>query len=276
MTRLLAVTGGVGRLRKALAGSPESWVLFPFLLPLPAAVFAWWALIVRPIWMPELEVREAVVTGYLLCALLPMLALFADPRPRGPAGPANLFTLATLFFCGASTFTYPGTASLYLAILGTATGVGAIALAARSLLLALRDVRDRAVVNYFLVVLPAVLIVIVGQTVLWGSDRSGPIRLSAVALCALAVWGRLGLRACLPVPFARLLAVLGAGLTLAVAAEALRWSGVKEYALTAQVLQGFGGRFVAYFSAGMGLSLLPSAVRRESSASKEEGEHSES
>jgi len=266
MTRLRALTGGVGRFRKALAGSPEGWLLPPFLLPLPAAAFAWWVLIVRPIWMPELEVREALVTAYLLYALFPLMALFADPR--GPVATANLLTLATLLVCGASTLTYPRAASLYLAILGTAVGVGAITIAARSLLLALRDVSDRAVVNYFLVVLPAVLIVIVGQTVLWESDRSGPIRLSAVALCALAVWGRLGLWARLPRHFVNFLAAMGAGLTLAVAAEALRSSGVKEYALTARALQGFGGQFVAYFTAGMCLSLLPSAARRQSPATE--------
>jgi len=266
MTRLRALTGGVGRFRKALAGSPEGWLLPPFLLPLPAAAFAWWVLIVRPIWMPELEVREALVTAYLLYALFPLMALFADPR--GPVATANLLTLATLLVCGASTLTYPRAASLYLAILGTAVGVGAITIAARSLLLALRDVSDRAVVNYFLVVLPAVLIVIVGQTVLWESDRYELVRLSAVALCALAAWGSLGLRARLPAHFVNFLAVLGVGLTLAAAAEALRSSGVKEYALAARALQGFGGQFVAYFTAGMCLSLLPSAARRQSPATE--------
>jgi len=242
-------------------GTPEDRLLPAFILPLPAAAFAWWILVVRPVWMPELPVRQAALILYLCFAPLPVLMLLA--RPRGGATLVSLLTLACLLLFGASVFTYPEAVGRCLTLLGTATGAAAIALAMRRLLLALRDVADRRAIGFFLVVLPAVIIASCAQSGLWRwqPERFNLVQFIAVCLCAGATAGGLRFWRRFRGYSARLAVMLAGGLVLDVIAEGLRLVGGTRYILGARLMQAFGGGFLAYFGAAACLVALPKVLK---------------
>lgn len=245
------------RSRLGKGSTPESWLASAFMLPLPAATFAWWALIVRPVWMPDLAVREAVGIAYLWFALLPALAVLV--HPRGAAAVANWLTLAALLALGASVFLFPAAAGLWLAVAATLSASAAVVIAVRVLVRSLRPIPERGAVNYLLAVLPAVLVVVVAETVLWQADRYNVVRLVVVSLCAAGVLGSLRFWRRMARPYSRFLIILVVGMLLAVLGEVVRLYGGEGYAKLAMVLQGFGGRFAAYFGASVSLALLPGA-----------------
>jgi len=246
---------GASVFSKSGRGRPEEAAAAAFWFPLPAAAFAWWVLIVRPVWMPDMTVRQSVLLGYL-CLTLP--ALFSLVlHPRGAAAASNVFTCMSLLVLGLANYLYPAATGWWLVILGTLLGAAAVVVAARMLLFALRPYPDRRLVNYFLFVPSIVLVVVVGESVLWQAERYNLVRLVPVAICTAMVWagwprwrrfsGAAGWAS----------ALLGAGMLLALIAELLRLAPAPRPMLAAQLLQEFGGRFFAYFGAGAVLASLP-------------------
>jgi hypothetical protein len=211
--------------------------------------------------MSESIVRYAALVMYAVSAFLPVSMLVA--HRQGVVVLANSLSLATLVLFGASLIAYPLTAAWLLAIVATLGAVSALATSAQALLAGLRDVQKTPAVTYLLVILPAVLVAIVAESILWESERSNLIRLVVIGLCTVATWGGIRRWSRLPALPVRLLIGLTAGLTLALVAETLRATGVARYALPAELLIGVGGRFLAYFGAAMCLCLLPGAARRE-------------
>jgi len=175
----------------------------------------------------------------------------------------NLFALACLLLCATSLYTYSSAAEVPLAALGTVAGAAALALAARGLWDALRPVRDRTMVTYFVIVLPAVLVVVVGETALWPWRQYDLWRLAAVSAVAAAMLYGVGWSARRRPTLVRFLTVAAAGVILQVVAEALQFAAGVERSRTALTLQHLGGQFLAYFGAGMSLILLPTELQRQ-------------
>lgn len=211
--------------------------------------------------MPAPEVRQALVVAFLVFAPVCLVSFWYRLTRIGVA--VNLLALASLLLCAASLYTYASAAEVPLAALGTVAGATALALAARALWCALRPVRDRRIVAYLLIVLPAVLVVVVAETALWAWQRYDLWRLVAVSSCAAATlcgvrwwpWGR-------PV-LLRFLTITATGVVLAVVAEALQFAAGVERSQGARLLQHFGGQFLAYFGGGMSLAMLPTELQQQ-------------
>ena len=238
-------------------GTCEEWLLFAFIVPLPAAAFAWWFVIAQPVWMTEPLVRKAVFLGYLLGALylLPGLLL----QRQGRTAVAHLLTLACVCVCGAAALLCLAPVALWLAVLGALAGAAGIFFAIHEIILRTADVTDRRGVNYLLVVLPATSALMVAQTILWTSEQWDLVRLIAVSCGTAAVYGGIGWLRRFRRPFSALPIMLVVGVTLAALAEVVRLLGGAQYRLAAYVLQAFGGRIYAYFGAAACLVNLPRA-----------------
>ena len=236
-------------------GTCEEWLLFAFIVPLPAAAFAWWFVIAKPLWMAEPLVLKAVLLGYLLGALytLPGLVLHRHDR----TAVAHLFALSCVCLCGAAAFLSLAPVAVWLALLGTLAGAAAISSAMHEIVLRIAPVADRHGVNYLLIVLPATLVLVVVQTVLWTSEQWNLVRLTTAFVAAAAVFGGIGWLRRFRRPFSALPTMLVLGVTLAVLAEVVRLLGGAEYRLAAYGLHGFGARFLAYFGAAACLVNLP-------------------
>jgi hypothetical protein len=230
------------------------------LVPLPAVTFVWWALIVRPVWMPEPLVRQALLIAYLLFAPVCLIGLFFKRRMIGET--MSLLSFATLLLCGGSVFLYPRMVGVYLAILGTTAGAAAVAFAGRLIWHASRPIADRRMANHLLVVLPATMAAIVVESALWPWDTYNLPRLMTVCACALALWGGIGRWRHQSAPFLTGLIYTAAGLLVVMLAEALRLHGGQPIDKAPIVLQSVG-RFLAYFGAAMSLSVLPDVARSQ-------------
>ncbi|HUT75667.1 MAG TPA: hypothetical protein VM221_12640 [Armatimonadota bacterium] len=270
MRALVARIGRRWERRESASAHPDDALSSGFWVPLPAATFAWWVLVVRPVWMPEPEVRQALVVAFLVVTPLCLIGFWYRLTRIGVA--VNLLALASLLLCAASLYAYSSAAEVPLAALGTVAGAAALTLAARALWCALRPVRDRGMATYFLIVLLAVLVVVVGESALWSWRQYDLWRLVAVSACAAAMlygirWWPKGR----PV-LVRFLTVATTGLVLALVAEALQFAAGVQRSQAAGLLQHFGGQFLAYFGGGMSLTMLPTELRREQESANPESQ----
>jgi len=258
----------LARLRKARPWARHeyecrgAWFSAAFWVPLPAVTFAWWVLIVRPVWMPVPEVRQALLVTYVVVAV-PLCLVGFLYRASVPEEATSLIALASALLCGASVFIYPSAGGVYLASLGTVAGAIAVALAVRGLVRALKPIRDRKTRTYFLIVMPTILVVVVAESALWPWQRFDLWRLIVVGLCAIAVAFGIALWRCRRAPLISFLAITTSGLFLAVAAEGFQFASGAERSADAALLQHLGARFLAYWGAGMSLILLPEMGRDE-------------
>jgi len=247
---------------KSLAGKIRAWgaceewlLLTTFMVPLPAAAFAWWFVIAKPLWMAEPLVLRAVLLGYLVGALYPLPGLLL--QRQGRTALANSLTLACVCLCGAAALLCLAPVAIWLAALGALAGAAGVFFAIHEIILRTAHVTDRRGVNYLLVVLPATLALSVTQTILWTSEQWNLVRLIALCCGAVAVYGGIGWLRRFPRPVSALPTMLVLGVTLAALAEVLRLLGGAEYRWAAYVLHAFGGRFLAYFGAAACLVSLP-------------------
>ena len=250
-------------------GTCEEWLLPTFMVPLPAAACAWWFVIAKPLWMAEPLVLRAVFLGYLLGALYPLPGLVLQRQHRTAV--SHLLTLACVCLCGAAALLCLAPVSVWLVILGTLAGAAGISSAMHEIVLRMARVADRRGVNYLLIVLPATLVLMVAQTILWTSEQWSLVRSITAFVAAAAVYGGIGWLRRFRRPLLALPIMLVVGVTLAALAEVVRLLGGEQYRLAAYVLQAFGGRIHAYFGAAVCLVNLPRAFAPTGAREEENG-----